>query len=144
MAVVGPSISLERYEVGEEAVLGIARWTEPKHFVRRGPGRPRRWGAAAIAQLIQAGVDKVARVNVCTWDDDRLWSHRQDGPLAVGRCDCGAAMVTGSSRSRVLRSGVRALGDALEAYDQGGRPLRLTDGGGGGFCRASASDRGVR
>ena len=40
MAVVGPSISLERYEVGEEVVQGIARWTEPKHFVRRGPGKP--------------------------------------------------------------------------------------------------------
>ena len=83
MAVVGPSISLERYEVGEEVVQGIARWTEPKHFVRRGPGKPHvDGGAAAVAQLIQAGVAKVDRLNVCTWDDDRLWSHRRDGSAA--------------------------------------------------------------
>ena len=82
-AVVGPSICLDCYEVGEEVVEGIARWTAPVHFVRRGPGKPHvDGGAAAVAQLRDAGVTEIARISACTRCDERLWSHRQDGPRA--------------------------------------------------------------
>ena len=84
-AVVGPSICLDCYEVGEEVVDGISRWTESKHFVRRGLGKPHvDGGAAAEAQLRDAGVSTVSRLKVCTRCDERLWSHRQDG-AAAGR-----------------------------------------------------------
>ena len=46
-AVVGPAICMDCYEVGEEVVEGIAQWTDPQHFVRRGPGKPHVDGGAA-------------------------------------------------------------------------------------------------
>ena len=82
-AVVGPAICLDCYEVGQEVVEGIARWTDPSAFVRLGPGKPHvDGGAAAEAQLRDAGVAAVERVEACTRCDDRLWSHRQQGSAA--------------------------------------------------------------
>ena len=82
-AVVGPSICMDCYEVGEEVVQGIARWTEPKLFVRRGLGKPHvDGGAAAVAQLRRAGVAHVERLAECSRCDTRLWSHRRDGAQA--------------------------------------------------------------
>ena len=83
LAVVGPSICGDCYEVGEEVVAGISRWVPEDRFVDRTRGKPHvDPGAAAIAQLAAAGVERVKRLEVCTKCDDRLWSHRQSGPLA--------------------------------------------------------------
>jgi hypothetical protein len=79
-AVVGPSICMACYEVGEEVVDGIARWVHPSQFVSRQATRPHvDPGAAAVAQLKAAGASYVGRVAACTWCDSRLWSYRQDG-----------------------------------------------------------------
>jgi len=82
-AVVGPSICMGCYEVGEEVVAGIAQWVPEDRFVDRSRTKPHvDPGAAAVAQLEAAGVSYVDRIGACTQCDDRLWSHRQEGPLA--------------------------------------------------------------
>jgi len=82
-AVVGPSICMDCYEVGEEVVEGIAQWVAPHHFVDRSRKKPHvDGGAAAVAQLHSVGVAHVERLDVCTRCDDRLWSHREEGALA--------------------------------------------------------------
>jgi YfiH family protein len=82
-AVVGPSICVGCYEVGEEVVAGIARWVPEDRFVDRSRAKPHvDLGAAAVAQLEAAGISSVDRVGICTQCDDRLWSHRQEGPVA--------------------------------------------------------------
>ena len=82
-AVVGPAICVECYEVGEEVVDGISRWIHPNEFVRRHNEKAHvDGGAAAVAQLRSAGVQRVSRIVACTRCDERLWSHRQQGPAA--------------------------------------------------------------
>ncbi len=82
-AVVGPSICQDCYEVGEEVVDGIARWVEPEAFVDRSRKKPHvDVAAAAVAQLRANGVKAVERLSECTWCDDALWSHRQQGSAA--------------------------------------------------------------
>jgi YfiH family protein len=82
-AVVGPSICMDCYEVGEEVVEGIARWVSPTHFVDRSREKPHvDGGAAAVAQLQAAGVAHVEQLKLCTRCDARLWSHREEGSAA--------------------------------------------------------------
>lgn len=82
-AVVGPSICQDCYEVGEEVVDGIARWVDPEVFVDRSRDKPHvDVAAAAVAQLRAVGVRRVERLPNCTWCDDSLWSHREQGPAA--------------------------------------------------------------
>jgi YfiH family protein len=84
-AVVGPSICMDCYEVGEEVVAGIAAWVPESRFVRRVGPRPHvDPGLAAVAQLEAAGVAEIAHIQVCTACDGRLWSHRLSG-LEAGR-----------------------------------------------------------
>ena len=79
-AVVGPSICMDCYEVGEEVVQGIAQWVDPARFVSRIQPRPHvDPGLAAVAQLEACGVHQVEHLKICTVCDDRLWSYRQDG-----------------------------------------------------------------
>jgi len=82
-AVVGPSICCACYEVGEEVVDGISAWVDSAVFVERKGPRPHvDGGAAAVAQLRQAGVESVEHLALCTWCDGRFWSHRQEGVKA--------------------------------------------------------------
>jgi copper oxidase (laccase) domain-containing protein len=82
-AVVGPSICMDCYEVGEEVVAGIAARVPESRFVRRMGPRPHvDPGLAAVAQLEAAGVAKIAHIQVCTACDGRLWSHRLSGSEA--------------------------------------------------------------
>jgi hypothetical protein len=82
-AVVGPSICMQCYEVGEEVVEGIARTVPTRDFVDRSREKPHvDGGAAAVAQLRSAGVGQVERLDVCTRCDSRLWSHREEGASA--------------------------------------------------------------
>ncbi|RMG06480.1 MAG: peptidoglycan editing factor PgeF [Planctomycetota bacterium] len=81
-AAIGPCISAEAYEVGEEVVEGIrASGLPEKVFLSR---RGSRWhvdlSAAVSAQLRRAGVRSVDRLGVCTHGDARCFSHRRDGP----------------------------------------------------------------
>ena len=86
LVYVGPSIGVDRYEVGDEV---IAAWRElpgasESAYIRRDG----RWGfdlkAANAVQLAQTGIDP-ARIEisaVCTAaDPDRWFSHRGQGPL---------------------------------------------------------------
>jgi YfiH family protein len=83
VAVVGPAIGVSSYEVGEEVVNGIGRWVPEEAFVLRNLERPHvDLAAAAAYQLRDAGISDVEVVGVCTYTDDRLWSHRRESSLA--------------------------------------------------------------
>ncbi len=76
-AVVGPAISGAAYEVpaalrAEVAALEPATWATTS------------WGTPALdlpagvaAQLARAGVGRVEQLDLCTFDDDRFYSHRR-------------------------------------------------------------------
>jgi hypothetical protein len=84
VAAIGPSICGAHYEVGFEVVEALVTSGVPSEaFVvgRSERGRPLVDVAAAVAlQLAMAGVSDVERVGDCTFESDRLWSHRRDGP----------------------------------------------------------------
>lgn len=86
VAVIGPHIGVDAFEVGEEVVQGITASVPEAVFTRRRPGcRPHVDLAAAVSwQLARAGVVTVGRVDRCTVQDPDLWSHRRDG-AAAGR-----------------------------------------------------------
>ncbi len=83
-AAVGPCISPEAYEVGEEVIDGLAASGIPREvFVRAGPRRAHvDLRAAAAWQLAQAGVPAVDVINLCTLSNPGLHSHRRDGAQA--------------------------------------------------------------
>lgn len=80
VAVVGPCISAEAYEVGDEVIAGIASAGVPEDvFVRSGSRRPHVDLRAAVAwQLRRGGVDQVEVLPDCTFSDPLLHSHRRD------------------------------------------------------------------
>lgn len=83
VAAVGPCISVERYEVGEEVAIRF-RDTTP-HAVRDGRGvKPHLdTRAVAVAQLREAGLasDRIDVFPGCTFNDaDAFFSYRQHGP----------------------------------------------------------------
>jgi polyphenol oxidase len=87
VAAIGPAISVEAYEVGEEVVAGIREAGVPSSvFVQReGDRRPRVDLRAAVAwQLRAAGVDRVEILPHCTFLEPSLHSYRRDG-AASGR-----------------------------------------------------------
>lgn len=81
-AAIGPCVSVDHYEVGEEVVDAIAETGVPHSvFVKRPTGAPRPFadvGAAAQHQLERAGVVAL-RLPHCTVSRDDLWSHRRQG-----------------------------------------------------------------
>lgn len=86
LAVVGPCIGVEDYEVGEEVVEGLAgTGVAPEVFVRRdlGPRPHVDLRAAARAQLQAAGVEEVEVLPHCTFRDPRLTSHRREGAASL-------------------------------------------------------------
>lgn len=85
-AFIGPHISAEAYEVGEEVVEGLRASGLPEGvFRRRGPRRDHvDLGAAVAWQLESAGVCQIHALRACTARDDRFYSHRRDG-AATGR-----------------------------------------------------------
>ncbi len=86
VAVIGPHISVNAYEVGEEVVQGIAAAGVPEGwFVDRSRPRAHVDLRAAVAwQLAEAGVSTIAHIRRCTFLDAGLYSHRRDG-AATGR-----------------------------------------------------------
>ncbi|MEL6348839.1 MAG: peptidoglycan editing factor PgeF [Myxococcota bacterium] len=82
VAVIGPCISVENYEVGDEVVDAIAAAGVPhERFVRRDLGpRPHVDLRAAVQwQLEHAGVPSIAILPHCTFADDNLHSYRREG-----------------------------------------------------------------
>jgi YfiH family protein len=86
IACVGPCISGEVYEVGDEVVAGLRGAGLPDEaFLVGGYPRPHvDLSAAVSAQLAAAGVGHVDVVRACTVRDARFFSHRRDG-AATGR-----------------------------------------------------------
>jgi polyphenol oxidase len=80
VAVVGPHISTQAYEVGEEVVDGIVASGVPRErFVVEGPKAHVSLYEAVCYQLESAGVGQVASLDCCTFRDERFFSHRRDG-----------------------------------------------------------------
>ena len=87
LAVVGPRIGVDAYEVGPEVVEGLAVRVPVEVFARPGrrPGRHQAdLGAAAAWQLRGEGVDALEVMPDCTASDPALHSHRRDA-TASGR-----------------------------------------------------------
>lgn len=80
-AVVGPCISVDAYEVGQEVVDGIMRSGIPREiFVQEREPRPHvDLKAAASYQLMQVGVPNIDVLPHCTFFDERFHSYRRDG-----------------------------------------------------------------
>ncbi len=83
VAVIGPSIGVERYEVGEEVIAGIVSAGVPEAICCRRDLGPRPHAAVAAAaawQLRQGGVNVVDQLPYCTAaDPSRFFSFRRDG-----------------------------------------------------------------
>jgi hypothetical protein len=82
IAVVGPCISVDAFEVGDEVVAGLAATgLDPAVFARPGPrGRPMvDLAEVVLRQLARAGVVHATAVRRCTVGDAAFWSHRRDG-----------------------------------------------------------------
>lgn len=81
-AAVGPCISGPAYECGPEVAGALsASGLSPHDFLEPGLG-PREHvdlGRAVLAQLRELGVTERERVEVCTLDDPRFFSHRGEG-----------------------------------------------------------------
>ena len=83
-AIIGPCISGDMYEVGEEVVAAIvATGVDEEHFVDRSFAKPhvdaRR---AVLQQLLQLGLEKVEINPECTFNDTAWASYRRDGKQA--------------------------------------------------------------
>jgi hypothetical protein len=77
LAVLGPSISGDHYEVSED----VAQKFAPEFIMRSGRSKPHLdlW-KANVAQLQQAGVKSVSVSNYCTASrSDLFFSHRGSG-----------------------------------------------------------------
>lgn len=83
-AWIGPAIGPCCYEVGSEVAQLVARASSPT-VIRPGSGSKPHLDlqAAASNQLSSAGVTEIHTVSgCCHCDEERLWSHRRDGPRA--------------------------------------------------------------
>jgi YfiH family protein len=85
IAYVGPSIGLERYEVGEDVIDAWMATGGSERAVRHSDGRWRfDLKAANAGQLADAGVseENIEISPICTASDPQRWfSHRGQGPL---------------------------------------------------------------
>ncbi|MFT7519344.1 MAG: YfiH family protein [Kiritimatiellia bacterium] len=87
VAVVGPHIGVDAYEVGPDVVRALIDAGLRRHRVcKMGPtGREHAdLGHAAEDQLYAAGVGRVERLGVCTHSDSRFYSYRREG-TSTGR-----------------------------------------------------------
>ena len=94
-AVIGPSICVDCYEVGDEVVAGLRATGAPeKGFLRQAPGRRPHVDVAAVTawQLEQGGLRFVQRLSDCSRCDPALHSHRRDG-AASGRMGAFVALL---------------------------------------------------
>jgi YfiH family protein len=83
-AWIGPAIGPCCYEVGSEVAQMVARASNPT-VIRPGSGAKPHLDlqAAASTQLTLSGVNDIRTVEGCCYcDEERLWSHRRDGPGA--------------------------------------------------------------
>lgn len=80
IAWIGPAIGVAAYEVGEEVARKIAAAADESAVLTEGWAKPhvdlRR---AAEVQLRAAGIGDVRHADLCTYEDERLWSYRRDG-----------------------------------------------------------------
>ena len=94
-AVIGPSICIDCYEVGDEVVASLrATGTPDARFLRELPNRRSHVDVAAVTawQLEQGGVRSVQRLADCSRCDRALHSHRRDG-AASGRMGAFVALL---------------------------------------------------
>jgi len=98
LAVVGPCIGADAYEVGAEVVEGLGSRVPLQIFLQPGR-RAGRWQAdlraAAAWQLRQGGVVESELRPDCTFSDPDLHSHRRDG-AASGRIAAVVGFVAGT------------------------------------------------
>lgn len=80
VAAIGPCLSTDRFEVGEEVADAFVREGLGSCVVRDQRPRPHvDLRAAALAQLAALGVDEIDTNERCTWNDEgEFWSHRRD------------------------------------------------------------------
>ena len=80
-AAVGPCISVDAYEVGQEVIDGIANAGVPKDFFvhERVPKSHVDLKSAARFQLQQAGVPDIDVLPHCTFSSTQFHSYRRDG-----------------------------------------------------------------
>ena len=85
-AVIGPCISTENYEVGEEVIQGIAETgIKLSHFVDRSyPKSHVNLREAVRLQLLHNGVEEIEVFKHCTFNDSGLASYRRNG-IEAGR-----------------------------------------------------------
>jgi len=95
VAVVGPHIGVDAYEVGAEVVAGIVDSGVPEFVFVQQRDRPHvDLRAAVVHQLRSCGVGVIMHVRACTFSDRRWFSHRRDGPITgrqaavIGLCPC--------------------------------------------------------
>lgn len=83
-AWIGPAIGPCCYEVGAEVAELVADASDPTVILRGSGSKPHLdLQAAASIQLRSSGVTDIRSVETCCYcDDERLWSHRRDGPGA--------------------------------------------------------------
>lgn len=82
LCAVGPSICFDCFEVGEDvAKLFTDAFSYPEIYKKGGPGKAYidLWRVAA-AQMLEKGVlaENIYLMGVCTYGDDKLYSHRRD------------------------------------------------------------------
>lgn len=98
IAVIGPHISTEAYEVGDEVVDGIVASGVPReHFVVERLKPHVSLYKAVRYQLEAVGVGQVGTMDCCTFGDARFFSHRRDG-AHTGRLASVIARSTGGVR----------------------------------------------
>ena len=83
-AIIGPSIDVHNYEVGEEVVEGIvATGVDRGGFVVEGDPRPYAHVASAVKiQIEQHNIKRIEILEGCTFEDDNWASYRRDGQQA--------------------------------------------------------------
>jgi polyphenol oxidase len=84
LAAIGPHISAQAFEVGEEVAAQLAAASPRSDVVVRGPGQKPHVALAAIlrAQLLELGLasDAIEELPGCTYGDaERFFSYRRDG-----------------------------------------------------------------
>jgi polyphenol oxidase len=80
-AVIGPCISVQNYEVGEEVVEGICQsGINQELFVERGGYLKAHVNLKVVAQqqLMSNGVSNIETMDYCTFEDSGLASYRRD------------------------------------------------------------------
>ena len=83
-AVIGPSIGVNRYEVGEEVIEAIIATGVPRDVcaLERIPRPHLDVKRTAAHQLRQSGVRNIETMGYCTYSDDKWASYRRDGSSA--------------------------------------------------------------